>query len=373
LVIASNPQFSGRLGLQQRVFPIYRAAFFDELARACRDGMQLFVGEALENEGITPAVQLDNAQIYRTKNRHFFAPSSSLYFCWQDGLVKWLKSWRPDTLILEANPRYLSTYPAIRFARKANIPVIGWGLGAPRMRGLIGALLDWERRLFFKSFDALIAYSHNGAGEFSKLGFPSERIFIASNAVSSRPISPPPTKSEKIAETAMVIFVGRLQQRKRVDLLIRACQALPHDLQPRLRIVGDGPERSELEAMARNIYPKAEFVGAVHGHQLIPLFADADLFVLPGTGGLAVQEAMANGLPVIVARGDGTQEDLVRPENGWQIPSDDLQALRQALEDALADLPRLREMGAESYRIVEHEINIEAMVAVFLRAISSVL
>ena len=42
-------------------------------------------------------------------------------------------------------------------------------------------------------------------------------------------------------------------------------------------------------------------------------FAGADLFVLPGTGGLAVQEAMSYALPVIVAKGDGTQEDLVRP------------------------------------------------------------
>ena len=49
--------------------------------------------------------------------------------------------------------------------------------------------------------------------------------------------------------------------------------------------------------------------------------------MLPGTGGLAVQQAMAHGLPVIVAQGDGTQDDLVRPENGWQIPPDDLAAL----------------------------------------------
>jgi glycosyltransferase involved in cell wall biosynthesis len=368
----SNLQFSGRLGLQQRIFPIYRADFFSELARACQGGMQLFAGDPLESEGITQADRLDNAQVYRTKNRHFFSPSSPLYLCWQDGLLKWLKSWQPEILIMEANPRYISSYLALQYANKVGIPVIGWGLGAPPSAGVIGTFLDWERRLFLNSFDALIAYSHYGAREFRKLGFPSKNIFIASNAVAHRPKDLPPEKPEYISDPAVVLFVGRLQQRKRVDLLIQACHDIPETLQPRLKIVGDGPARLELETLASKIYPKAEFLGAVHGPQLIPVYSSADLFVLPGTGGLAIQEAMANGLPVIVARGDGTQEDLVRPENGWQIPADDLPALRQTLVEALSDLHRLRGMGEVSHRIVKNEINIETMVSVFMDAISAV-
>ncbi|MFN8426382.1 MAG: glycosyltransferase [Anaerolineales bacterium] len=64
---------------------------------------------------------------------------------------------------------------------------------------------------------------------------------------------------------------------------------------------------------------------------------------LPGTGGLAVQEAMSYGLPVIVAQGDGTQDDLVRKENGWQVPPDDFDALVATMKDALSDAARLRE------------------------------
>jgi glycosyltransferase involved in cell wall biosynthesis len=141
--------------------------------------------------------------------------------------------------------------------------------------------------------------------------------------------------------------------------------------QPRLVIVGDGPERDELESLAEEIYPSAEFVGAKHGAELKAHFTEADLFVLPGTGGLAVQEAMSYGLPVIVARGDGTQDDLVREENGWQIPPDDLEALVATLNEALSDPARLRTMGAVSYRIVKEEINIEKMVEVFVRALNS--
>jgi glycosyltransferase involved in cell wall biosynthesis len=105
---------------------------------------------------------------------------------------------------------------------------------------------------------------------------------------------------------------------------------------------------------------------------LEPYFTQADLFVLPGTGGLAVQEAMAHALPVLVARGDGTQDDLVRPANGWQIAPDDYDELARALREALSDPLRLRLMGDESYRIVTEEINLESMVTAFVDALNTV-
>jgi glycosyltransferase involved in cell wall biosynthesis len=168
-----------------------------------------------------------------------------------------------------------------------------------------------------------------------------------------------------------VLFVGRLQARKRIDSLLRACAALPAALQPRLVIVGDGPARPEFEALAARVFPQAQFAGARHGAELEAYFAAADVFVLPGTGGLAVQQAMSYGLPVVVAEADGTQNDLVRPENGWLIPPDDLDALVAALCTALSDPARLRRMGAASYRIVSQEVNLEEMVGVFVQALSS--
>jgi glycosyltransferase involved in cell wall biosynthesis len=166
-----------------------------------------------------------------------------------------------------------------------------------------------------------------------------------------------------------ILFVGRLQVRKRIDMLLHACAQLSST--PRLVIVGDGPEREVLEELAREIYPSAEFTGAKHGDELTPYFREADLFVLPGTGGLAVQEAMSHGLPVIVAQGDGTQDDLVRQENGWQIPPNDFGALLATMKDALSDVARLRKMGKESYRLVKEEINTEKMVEVFVAALNS--
>ena len=354
--------FPGKLAVQQRVLPSYRAAFFDLLASACDGGVSLFTGLPRRSEGITAANKLLTTNYYLGKNIHLFG--GPLYLCYQRGLLDWLKNWNPDALIVEANPRYLSTPAAVKWMQERKRPVIGWGLGSPPIRGF----RKQRRRSFIHQFDAMIAYSQRGADEYAELGFPREKIFVAHNSVSPPPASAPDDRPSTV-DRPTILFVGRLQARKRVDSLLRACADISSS--PRLVIVGDGLEREVLESLAKEIYPKAEFVGVRQGAELASYFREADLFVLPGTGGLAVQEAMSYGLPVIVAQGDGTQEDLVRKENGWQIPPDNFDALLSTMKEALSDVSRLRRMGRESYRIVKEEINIENMVEVFVTALNS--
>lgn len=369
--------FPGRAALQQRVLPAYRAIFFDALASACQGGLSVFAGQVPTAENISTTDHLQVAHFVPARNHHFMSINSPFYQCWQDGFLDWLQEWQPDVLVVEANARYPTTHRAIRWMHVHHRPVIGWGLGAPPLEQgsfisqWLARLRRRQRLVLIRSLDGLIAYSRRGAEEYHQLGFPRERIFIASNAVTPRPTNLPPERPPEFQGPPVILFVGRLQERKRVDILLRACAALPSQLQPRLLVVGDGPARQQFQDLAQQIYPQAEFLGALHGSELEPYFNQADLFVLPGTGGLAVQQAMAHALPVIVAQGDGTQDDLVRPENGWTIPPDDPDALTASLQVALADPALLRKMGASSYRIVSEEINIEAMVAVFVRAMES--
>jgi glycosyltransferase involved in cell wall biosynthesis len=361
-------KFPGKIALQQRVLPRYRAAFVEALAEACQGGLTVFAGQPLKVEGIEPAAGLKIARLTQAHNRCFRDPSSKFFLCWQVGFVNWLEENQPEALIVEANPRNLATRLAVRWMHQRGKPVVGWGLGAPPISGQLAAFRRWERLSLLRSLDALIAYSRRGAEQYRALGIPAERVFVASNATAPRPTAPPPKRPAK-AGPLTVLFTGRLQERKRLNHLLLACASLPPELQPRLIIVGEGPERASLQVLAAQVYPRAEFVGAQHGVDLEPFFEMADLFVLPGTGGLAVQEAMAHALPVIVARGDGTQDDLVRPENGWQVPPENLEALKEALHLALSDLARLRRMGREAYRVVAEEVNVEAMVRVFIDAL----
>lgn len=356
-----------RVGIQQRVLPPYRVPFFDTLAQYCPRGLSLFAGPPRPHEALGDVISPRCAQFFPARNVHLLR--GPLYLCWQSGIIQWLETWQPEVLILEANPRYIRQQAAISWMHARRRPVIGWGLGAPPKN----SLSNLARRRLIGQMDALVTYSQQGALEYKSLGVSSEKIFTAPNAVTPRPTHQPPQRPDQFSgQGPVVLFVGRLQERKRIDNLLRACAALPPASQPRVWVVGAGPARPALEALAQQVYPRAEFFGACYGQPLEDLFRSADLFVLPGTGGLAVQQAMSFALPVIVAEADGTQADLVRPQNGWQVTPGSLEHLTTALAAALEDPLRLRRMGQESYRIVAEEINLENMVEVFSHAIEYV-
>ncbi len=359
--------YPGRIGLQQRVLPAYRAPFFDRLAEACQGGMSVFAGKARSEEAIQSTDRLEVAHYAMARNLHLLG--GPFYLCLQLGLVKWLEDWDPEILILEANPRYLFNRVAIRWMKHRGRSVIGWGLGAPTIRGPMASLRRLVRENALRRFDLLIAYSSLGAEQYRAIGIPKKCVLVAPNAVSPPP-PPLPERAPLVNRPARLLFVGRLRERKRVDLLLRACAQL--ETTPDVWVVGDGPARTMLERLAREIYPRTNFAGSQHGHALDWFFDKADLFVLPGTGGLAVQQAMAHGLPVIVAEGDGTQNDLVASENGWLVPPTDLHALTETLRDALADPKRLQKMGIKSHRLVSERYNIDTMVEVFMNAMHAI-
>jgi glycosyltransferase involved in cell wall biosynthesis len=366
----SMTSFEGRVGIVQRVLPRYRSAFFDLLATQCKGGLGVFAGMPRSSEHIPSAEKLSVAKWTQAQNQHLF--KGPFYLCRQKGLTEWLDAWEPDVLIVEANPRYVSTPTAIEIMKSRSRPVIGWGLGSRSPKGpLAGLRLRWRQR-FLRQFDAMIAYSQRGAAEYRSLGVPAERVFVAPNAATQRPESGIPKREKKTANQLTILFVGRIQPRKRLDALLQACSSLPIENQPVLQIVGDVPAMADLKNLAQRIYPKTEFKGAKFGADLDQLFDSADLFVLPGTGGLAIQQAMAHGLPVIAAEGDGSQEDLVGAENGWLIKPNDDSALRNALSDALSSAERLSKMGEKSFELVQSKFNLENMVEAFINAINKV-
>lgn len=360
-----------RVGVLQRVLPDYRAPFFDLLADNCPQGLAVFSGLPRPDENILPGEGLKAARHFPAHNVHLFR--SPYYLCWQGGLIRWLEAWQPEALIVEANPRYLSTPLAVRWMKKRGRPVIGWGLGLQTVRGGFQGLRRRLRKGFINQFDALLVYSQAGKDAYAADGFPAGRIFVAPNAAAPRPTRQPPARRTPHAgEKLTALFVGRLQERKRVDLLVHACANLHPALQPNLVIAGEGPVRPALQKMAAEVYPAARFSGDLRGPDLDAAFDAADLFVLPGSGGLAVQQALAHALPVLMAEGDGTQSELVRAGNGWLVPPGSLEGLTYLLGEALKNPLRLRTMGLESFRIAVEDVNLERMAGVFAEAINAV-
>lgn len=119
-------------------------------------------------------------------------------------------------------------------------------------------------------------------------------------------------------DSLLVLYVGRLAPEKRVDLL-RDVAKIPGVA---LTIVGDGPERENLE----NLFGQsAYFTGYLFGDGLADAYANADLFAFTGTNetfGQVVMEAMSSGLPVLVPNSGGVVDLVLDGMNGYICQDD---------------------------------------------------
>ena len=360
-----------RVGLQQRVIPSYRVPFIQTLANHQQVELHVFAGHPRPEEMVSSVSEIPDVSFKLGKNIHIL--KNSAYFCYQPELMSWIKSLNPQVLILEANPRYPASRHALKWMRAHHKGVIGWGLGVPGYTGSLAKIRNKARFEFLNQFHAILAYSNQGREQYINAGLPPDRVFVAPNATAARPVDPAPERPPNFLNgKATLIYVGRLQSRKKIDSLINACSKLPEKIQPNLWIVGDGPVMEDLKNLAKLKYPAAEFWGALYGDELKNLYMQADLFVLPGTGGLAIQEAMSYALPVIVAEADGSQSNLVNDSNGWIIPPDDQPALLNCIHQALLAPLELRKMGLAAYQMVANQVNIETMADVFVKVIQQV-
>jgi glycosyltransferase involved in cell wall biosynthesis len=359
------------VGLQQRVLPAYRASFVEGLAQSLPNGLAVFAGQPQVEEHILSTDTLSSARW--TKAQNIRLGSGVLAVDWQLGWREWIRKEALQTVILEPNPRYLSNLLMVDRLKAHRRRVLGWSLGPARGIKLIHSALA----AFYIQFDALIAYSRAGAENFERLGIPPDRIFVAPNAVDSSMaddfLAKPNSRAQaqaalELDDRPVVLYVGRLQPRKRVDLLL--CAAAKATPRCQLLIAGEGPDRERLEALAAQEYPETRFLGDRRGEQLADCFLAADLFVMPGTGGLALQEALAYGKPAVAAEADGSQRDLIQPGiNGWMMPVGSEAGLVEILADALSNLPRLRAMGEASRKIVQQTATLQKMIEGFLDAL----
>lgn len=160
----------------------------------------------------------------------------------------------------------------------------------------------------------------------------------------------------------VILFSAKLVPRKRCTDLLEAYLRLTNSdsIQPvpYLLIVGDGEERTNLEARARDAQPgNVRFLGFRNQSEL-PRFHDlCNVFVLASVDepwGLAINEVMNAARPVIVSDEVGCQRNLVHPGvNGCVIHAGDIEGLADALRAVLANEQTAQTMGAESLRIIE--------------------
>jgi len=176
-----------------------------------------------------------------------------------------------------------------------------------------------------------------------------------------------------------LICVGRLSGEKAQLLLIEATRQLAVEgVDFELVLAGDGPMRSELEAliMRHGLQARIRITGWLSADQVRAEILAARALVLPSFAeGLPVviMEAMALGRPVIATFVGGIPELVQSGENGWLVPAGDVGALADAIQKCLEVPPKMLERMGESARklaLAQHDVDVEVsrLGALFKRA-----
>lgn len=161
-----------------------------------------------------------------------------------------------------------------------------------------------------------------------KMGFKGGNIIITKGVGVFNYISQPPYKEkDKIIN---FVYVGRLAEEKNLKLLIRVFNQIPNLT---LNIVGFGYQEEDLKEMAGN---NIKFLGSINNKELPSVYQSNDVFVLPSKiepWGLVVEEALNNGLPILLSNRIGCAEEiLIEGINGFCFEYDSEESLMSAIE-----------------------------------------
>ncbi len=147
---------------------------------------------------------------------------------------------------------------------------------------------------------------------------------------------------------AVLLHASNFRPVKRVGDTVRALAEVRRKRPAVLVLVGDGPERGSVEALATSLGVRAAVAFAGERRSLGDLFAHADLFLLPSeqeSFGLAALESLASGVPVVASEVGGVPEVVTHGETGWLVPPRDPGAMAAAALALLEDSTRRAAMG----------------------------
>jgi glycosyltransferase involved in cell wall biosynthesis len=271
------------------------------------------------------------------------------------GLWSALDAANPQT-ILCGGYNHPASWEALWWARRRNVRFVLWAESNQRDNRSGRAAVEWLKRYFVSSCNAFVVPGKSSLAYLRTLGVGEQAIFTAPNAVDNTFFASQAEEVRRQPEVfrerfglprRFLLFAGRLVPEKGVFDLLQAYAKLGSDLRSEVGLVfaGDGVSRRALSEQAKLIDRGAIcFPGFAQREELAGFYALAEALVLPTRSdpwGLVVNEAMACGLPIIVADVAGCASDLVEDRwNGYVVPP----ANPDRLCGAINSLLRLPEM-----------------------------
>ncbi len=239
-----------------------------------------------------------------------------------------------------------------------------------------------------RNVDAIVVPGTKHREFFTSLGVKPDNIFIMPNvsnieASKNDEFYCDNIKNDlKLHNKKVVLYVGRLIDLKGVDYLIKAFKMLNNKLDDTvLLVVGDGPEKTNLEDLARKleIIDRVIFTGNIDNQKLGAYYMAADVFVLPSITTyfadacpLVVNEAMYFSKPVITSDAVGTTFMIKDGENGYVVPERNPESLEKAILQILQDPELEKSMGESSKKLIESHFRYENMIEGFNNAVLKV-
>src|SRR5205085_3676448 len=223
-------------------------------------------------------------------------------------------------------------------------------------------------RLSLPKADRVATVCHAFARELAKsTKIPEERIFVQHNAIRPQP-KPSDAEVSELKRTVgmaehdrLIISIGRLSKEKAHGVLIEAfrlLRATNPDLSCRLVIVGDGPERANLETAARASGQNDRITFAGQVSNVVPFYAAGDVFVLPslseGSPNVLL-EAMAAEVPIVATAVGGVTEIVSNEESSLLVPPKNPPALAAAIDRLLQDSALAQRLTTVASALVARE------------------
>lgn len=365
-----------RLAVLQRVCTSYRLPLFQALGSQPGVVLKLFYGDDIPHSKVRNAVDVTGIDSRRMSTQ--FLRVGTRVGVRHRGLRRELAEFEPDVVLTEGESHLLGYLSALGYRRQnPGVAVVHWSLGGlPGNPALRDGLIPTIVRILRRRFDAFVTYSSFGRDVLIANGLSRERIFVATNVSDvTHHLSSASSRDKVDARRRVgldhrfvILFVGSITRDKRLDALLDAVVQLPTERFQAV-IAGDGDQLEELKQSARQRHVEnIRFAGRVTA-ELPDYYSSADVFVLPGRGGMVLSEAMAYSLPVIAWQADGTELDLIKNgTTGVLLHDGSGQAIADAIVDLSNDRDRVSRMGQSANRLVAEEYTLDAMVERILAA-----
>ncbi len=278
-----------------------------------------------------------------------------------------VRSGRYDVLWLHGH-NYAANLIALMAAKTAGLPVMMRGethLGLP-CHGLKSVLRPPLMGALYRACDRLLAIGSANAAFYRAMGVPDHKIFLVPYSVDNDRFvqASKLTTDEKAGvrkrysvpmDQPLVLYAAKFTHRKRPGDLLNAVRRLKgEDGRPYTVVMaGSGELERELRAFcAEHRLDNVVFTGFINQSELPQLYGASDVFVLPSENepwGLAVNEAMCAGLPIVVSREVGCAADLVQDGvEGYTPAAGDIEGLASALRRLIGDDALRRQQGRAS-------------------------